>query len=173
MKIQVSKSNIQVFPISIQRTSRPGDRVLSETNLSSVFRSFTDKKSYVISKDFSSSADFEFMIHGYFCRIESTDIPDCFTEIPNGNPIYAAIHLSAQDNEDYPILEGSEDDTYFTGVEFSSQLTEFADTPYKLHILNKSNEGAYTVPPSSKIKMDLTSIDLTQFNLTELDGGIV
>lgn len=172
-------SNLHIFPISIKRNSNPGARVLSEVNLTSIVRGLTDKDAFVISSSFESDKDFEFIIHGYYCRIESSVIPSCFRIFPNG-PIYAVILIKGS-SKDYPILDASETVTgtgssavsTFTGVQFVSSPEEVKNDegyqPYLLHILTKEGEDIFTIPFTSRTRFELTSIDLNE--LEAIDGG--
>lgn len=167
-------SNLQVFPISIARKSNPGARVLSEMNLTSIFRCFTDEKSFVVSDSFESGKPFEFIINGYYCRIEKDVIPNCFNGFSNGS-IYAVILLK-DSSEGYPILaaeektsgSGASATSKFTGVQFTSDLEKIDNNdyiPYSLEILIKS-DNTFTIPSTSKVKMKLSSI-----KFDEIDGG--
>lgn len=168
-------SNLQVFPISITRKSNPGARVLSEMNLTSIFRCFTDEKSFVVSDSFEAGKPFEFVINGYYCRIEKNVIPNCFNGFSNGS-IYAVILLK-QTSEGYPVLaadeitdgSGESATSTFTGVQFTTNPEDIKNDngyiPYNLEILIKSGTS-FTIPSTSKIKMNLTSI-----KLNEIDGG--
>lgn len=174
---------IDIFPISKNRMDFPTARALSEVNLAKWHRNICDKDSFVISKTYSANKPFEFMIHGYYIRLLSTNkdkdnatITRDFSGMTDGN-IYAHIILDVT-NENYPLLygsdfEGSDKAVVFTGVYFtnSAELDE-EDIPeelvnteiYSLHILNKSG-SSYQIPLTSLVKFSSTSLEGV------IDGG--
>lgn len=179
---------IDVFPISKVREHFPTARALSEVNLVKWHRNICDKDSFVISKSFSSTEPFEFMIHGYYVKLfDSNKVDENGTDITytldlsgfEDGPIYAHIILDVTNNN-YPILFSSEtvdpndtDKIIFTGVYFSSREEldesvipeELLNTEtYSLHILNKSG-SAFQVPLDSLVKFSSTSLEGV------IDGG--
>lgn len=157
-------NQIEVFPISVDRPSKPAARVLSENNLLNLIRSLNDYPSFVISKTYNNEL-FEFMIYGYYIKLEGTID---FSAI-EGDNIYATIFLDTS-NTSYPQLWASDSGDSFTGVVFTASPEE-AEIPtlikdtyqkYTLHILQKSG-NSYTIPPESR----------TRFTIDEIDGGLI
>jgi hypothetical protein len=180
---------IDVFPISKAREHFPTARALSEVNLVKWHRNICDKDSFVISKTFSTTEPFEFMIHGYYVKLfDSNKVTEKGSDITYNldlsgfadGPIYAHIVLDLT-NSTYPILFSSEtvdpnnpEKIVFTGVYFSSNEEldanvipeELLNTEtYSLHILNKSG-STYQVPLDSLVKFVSTSLEGV------IDGGL-
>lgn len=152
--------NIQVFPTSIARPLFPYARVLTEEHILNITRNASPCSSFVISDNYSTSDKFEFMIHGYYVRLEAGTT---FT----GDNIYAHIYVDTTVAEN-PQLWGVDQDNSFTGVAFDNTST--ATPPevltqntsqyehYVLHILTKVN-NEYIVPSASKWTADITVVD--------------
>lgn len=171
MNYLTSKS-IQIFPISTPRTAFPGDRVLLESNLINFIKGYTDREGFVISTSYSPSKIFEFILHGYYCKLLPQDTP-LFPD-PPVSQVYACILVQKSGTSS---LVGQDEivgsDYVYKGVQFVSDLSEVKGyTPtsqdlYSLLILQKEGDS-YIVPPASLIKFESRSV-----NIRVINGGTV
>lgn len=174
---------IEVFPISKQRPSQPGARILSEQNLRKFIRGCTDKPSYVITKEFKLTDSFEFVIDGYYCKLSpDTDSGNLeFAQFVytkgSSEKIYAVIQYTEADKTTgYQILDLEEGETgsLVKGITFElikeSETLSLGNNQVAFHILNVStNENGdinYVIPLDSKVRFEQSA-----FSQTEVDGG--
>lgn len=155
----LNSNKIEVFPTSISRSMFPYARVLTEDHILDLIRSVAPSDSFVLTPVFNMVTPFEFIIHGYYVKIDaSSSSPHSFT----GDNVYAHIFIDTTSST-HPQLRGKDDtkdgdQSYtFTGVLFSDTETppeSVANSEhYKLHILKKVG-SSYTIPLTSTRCLD-------------------
>lgn len=162
MMAYLESSKIKIFPFGSARSADPNSRLLNESNLVRLIKSFVDSDSYVISYD-ENTKYCVFVIGGYYCECDLTDV------VSTDKDLYAFIKLDKTDNNQY-ILSGNDDSNnaeyqginVFTGVTFKNDKPTDADV--FLHILGSNG----TVPLSSYKKFNYSSV---QNNYTTIDCG--
>ena len=103
----LASDKIHIFPIGDR--SETEDRLLSEKNLTNVFKGLTSKDSYVLSYEDKIC---KFVLEGYY--VEASDIEDLIEE--NQTCLYATLNFAADH-----VLEGDNpEEEKFEGVEFTS-----------------------------------------------------
>lgn len=159
------KSNaINVFPCANRGTAyNLQSRLTSEYNLTNIINQLIDTDSFVISNNLSNGISFN--IHGYYFSVSD------YTSITNLNSswtdVYATITISSDVLVDGVIFNelivtGTEDtstndsldndQTEFTGVEFSNSPAS-GDNTYSLHILHRDSiSSSWYIPPESTVK---------------------
>ena len=180
MIIQIETNNIDVFPISKPRPSMPGARVLSEVNLRKLIRGCTDYPSYVISENYSQGTPFEFVIDGYYCKIDAPEgqYPFNITEITHNTTktLYAQITFEEASLDTYnPVLDIKEttlnNKTILEGIKFIIDDDSYTADPNSIIfpiLIIKDVDGnlSYTIPLESKVRFKRNS-----FLFDEVDGG--
>lgn len=153
-------SKIEIFPTSIARPTFPYARVLTEDHILDMIRNVAPADSYVITETFSEIQPLEFIIHGYYVKLNATpSVKHSF----GGNNVYAHIFIDTS-SPTHPQLYGTDNQSTFTGVTFSDTATVDAPTglehyePYSLHLLEKSN-GVFRIPMASSKCIDGGEID--------------
>lgn len=156
----IESSKIEVFPTSIARPAFPYARVLTEDHILDMIRNVAPADSYVITETFSEIQPLEFIIHGYYVKLNATSsVKHSF----GGNNVYAHIFIDTS-SPTHPQLYGTDNESTFTGVTFSDTATVAAPTglehyeQYSLHLLKKSN-GIFRIPMASHKCIDGGEID--------------
>lgn len=173
-----SKSKIDVFPISVNRTSHPDSRVFTEQHILSLTRGIADCDSYVISETVDFDVPFEFCVHGYYIKVNDLESElKKFSFNNKDNPllnVYACIWIDTSAS-DCPHLWGFDEDDVgeseggFTGVTFvqcdseqqlissltENSIPEVIKESYELHYLHilsyvVNNDGQDSNPGSNQ-----------------------
>ena len=128
----INSSALEVFPSALRSQSYKG-RFTSETNLTGIVRSVTDKEKYVISWE---PGDYKIVINGYYFTFST--LPDSL-----GNTIYAHIRTDSSNRlVSYNTGSTSLDDSsgflglLLDGNPTTTPSTQNTDLLYHLHILN-------------------------------------
>ena len=110
----VKSNNIKVFPcVGRGAGFDPEAELTNEGNLSQIIRSLYKRESFVISDNvgFDGSGvlsnDFEFVIYGFYFKIEAGDkqlYPLIHPNAGTNNPLYAGIRINKSSNEAYQLL---------------------------------------------------------------------
>lgn len=156
----LNSDKIEIFPTSIARPNFPYARVLTEDHILDMIRSAAPADSYVITETYSDSEPFEFIINGYYVKLNAS--------ISNkhsfgGNNVYAHIFLDTS-SPSHPQLYGTDDGDSFTGVQFTDTASIEAPTGLEdyervtLHILKKVG-STFVVPRTSLKCFDGGEID--------------
>lgn len=150
MATHLDSSKIEVFPTSIERPGFPYARVLTEDHILDMIRSAAPTESYVITDTYADSAPFEFVINGYYVKVNATaSAKHSF----GGNNVYAHIFIDTT-SPTHPQLYGTDNGTSFTGVAFTDSATPTVPTGltnyehHVLHILQKSG-STFSIPLTS------------------------
>ena len=150
MATNMESSKIEVFPTSIARPGFPYARVLTEDHILDMIRSAAPAKSYVITDTYSDTAPFEFVINGYYVKVDaSSSSKHSF----GGNNVYAHIFIDTT-SPTHPQLYGTDDGTSFTAVKFTDSATPPVPNgltnyePHSLHLLQKSG-NTFSIPLTS------------------------
>lgn len=176
----IASDKIEVFPSVKRANKQVSARLMSEESVSSIVNKFLDKSGFVITSadSFSYNNPFEFNIHGYYFKVDSTrSIINAVNS--NALKIYANIVLATEGN--YTLLQGQDDETVdpvsgevtaseYQGVQFSvgSPITSSSGTCYSLLILERASTSAtFEVPAASWYKFNDSSVEI------DVDGGIV
>ena len=153
-------SKIEIIPTSIARPAFPYARVLTEDHILDMIRNVAPADSYVITEIFSEIQPFEFIIHGYYVKLNATSsVKHSF----GGNNVYAHIFIDTS-SPTHPQLYGTDTESTFTGVTFSDTTTVAAPTGlehyehYSLHLLEKIN-GVFRIPMASNKCIDGGEMD--------------
>ncbi len=155
MNRYLASDRIEVFPSCIKRPDFPYARVLTEDHILDMIRSVSPGESYVISEHYTDSAPLEFVIYGYYVKVHATT-----TKKHNfdGENVYAHIFIDTTSTT-HPQLYGTDEDSIFSGVSFTSSATYSAPeglTNYEhhvLHLLKKSGE-TFVIPSTSQRCVD-------------------
>lgn len=177
MKSFSLSENIQIFPISHTREYSNADapilhngRLLTEPNLTAIFKGSSEKNAFVISADtdavngiFSTSAYIDFMIGGYFIHLSLHG-----NAINLADNLYANVSVNdANYNEIEDVLNVSDNIwQLYRGVIFSNSITDVDTAQYRLHLLTKDADNRWVIPESSWYRFSTKSIE-------NIDGGIV
>lgn len=97
-------SKIDVFPVSVERPSKPEAQLLTEDHVSNIVRSIVDFPSYVITEDYDGT-ELEFILYGYYVKLK-LDEGFSFSSVGNSD-IYALLYLNTA-SPDNPILWGAD-----------------------------------------------------------------
>lgn len=164
-------NSIQIFPISTPRIAFPGDRVLLESNLINFIKGYTDREGFVISTSYSPSSVFEFILHGYYCKLLPQDTSP-FTD----SQVYACIIVEKSGTSSLVGQDQIDGGKYvYKGVQFVSDLDDVegynsaSQDLYSLLILQKEGDS-YIVPADSFIKFDNRSVNIST---AVINGGTV
>lgn len=144
--------NIKIFPFGSYRNMDPNGRLLNESNLVRLIKSFVDSDSYVISYD-KNTKYCVFVVGGYYCECDLTDV------VSEDKDLYAFIKLAKTDNNPY-VLDGNDNSNHadypgisvFTGVTFQNDKPTDAD--YFLLIIDSKGN----VPVDSYRKFNYSSV---------------
>lgn len=160
MATHLDSNKIEVFPTSIARPSFPYARVLTEDHILDMIRNVAPIDKYVITETFSETQPLEFIIHGYYVKLNATPSDK---HSFGGNNVYAHIFIDTSSST-HPQLYGTDDGTTFTGVVFSDTPTVNTPQglqhcePYSLHLLEK-RDGSFRIPLASHKCIDGGVID--------------
>lgn len=136
----LASDNIKVFP-SIGRTEKDADaELMNEGNISNIVRSLCrERKSYVLSKTFSDSAPFEFVIYGfYFKIIDVSTLKD--------RPLYAHIYIKENPTGNYQLLTLADATGSDQHQILDQKVDEGESTEFKGVLFDTSSEGGtYTL----------------------------
>lgn len=163
-KAYLETSKIEIFPTSIARDQFPYARVLTEDHILDMIRNVAPADSYVITETFSEDQPLEFIIHGYYVKLNATSANKHSFD---GNDVYAHIFIDTS-SPTHPQLYGTDDKSTstFTGVKFSATVT--VDVPtglehyehYLLHLLElDKSSGDFRIPMASNKCIDGGEID--------------
>ena len=72
MATYLESTKIEVFPTSIARPGFPYARVLTEDHILDMIRSAAPTESYVLTDTYSDTAPLEFVINGYYVKVNAT-----------------------------------------------------------------------------------------------------
>lgn len=169
----LTSESIQVFPISTPRIQFPSDRILLESNLINFIKGYTDREGFVISTSYSPSQIFEFILHGYYCKIlPQSDMTSPFTT----SKVYACIIVEKSGTSSLVGQDQIDGTKYvYKGVQFVSDLRDIIDYDedtqdlYSLLILEKVG-AVYIIPSDSFIKFDNRSVNIST---AVIDGGAI
>lgn len=158
----LESSKIEIFPTSIERHPFPYARVLTEDHILDMIRNVAPADSYVITETFSDSEPLEFIIHGYYVKLNATSSAK---HSFGGTHVYAHIFIDTS-SPTHPQLYGIDDEEkeIFTGVTFSDDDNVTAPTGlehyehYSLHLLEKSG-SVFRIPLASNKCIDGGEID--------------
>ena len=156
----LDSSKIEVFPTSIARPGFPYARVLTEDHILDMIRNVAPADSYVITETYSESAPLEFIIHGYYVKLNATTSAK---HNFGGDNVYAHIFIDTL-SATHPQLYGTDNETTFTGVLFSNTATVTAPEGldsyehYSLHLLEKTNDS-FRIPLASSKCVDGGEVD--------------
>lgn len=160
--ISIASNKLEVFPTSIARPEFPYARVLTEDHILDMIRSVSTADSYVLTETYSASEPLEFVIHGYYVKIDATSSSKhAFT----GTDVYAHIFIDTT-SPTHPQLHGTDDGTTFSGITFNNsetcEIPQGLDAdhvvPHTLHLLHGTGK-TYSIPVSSKKCIDGGEID--------------
>lgn len=150
MAAHLDSNKIEVFPTCIERPGFPYARVLTEDHILDMIRSAAPAESYVVTDTYVDSAPFEFVINGYYVKVNATaSAKHSF----GGNNVYAHIFIDTT-SPTHPQLYGTDNGTSFTGVAFTNSETLAVPTGltnyehHVLHILQKSG-STFSIPLTS------------------------
>lgn len=171
----IDSEKIQIFPSSIDREKFPYARILTEGHILDLIRSSSISSSFVLTDVFSLDTSFEFVINGYYVKLDATqETPHNFFKNEDTD-VYAHIYIDTT-SIDHPQLCGSDQtpvggNTKFTAVSFSSDnspspsdvfVTNGVDEKnyqhFYLHILTK-RDSKWIIPPASRRTVDGGEID--------------
>lgn len=154
--INLLSDKIYVFPFGNIRTNDPTARVLNEQNILKIIQSIVDYDCYVIRYDDEKSV-IEFVISGYYFKADLSDS----NLLINNQPLYASIKLSENTICSYLLgndkKENNVDKFTFTGVTFSTSLTDVDQLKSLGFISLQLLDNNHNVPVNSKIKFDSAS----------------
>lgn len=155
MATYLESSRIEVFPTSIERPGFPYARVLTEDHILDMIRNAAPAKSYVITDVYSDSTPLEFIIHGYYVKVNATaSLKHTF----GGSNVYAHIFLDTT-SPTHPQLYGTDDGSSFSAIAFTDSATPTVPTGltnyehYALHLLQKSG-SVFVIPLTSRKCVD-------------------
>lgn len=163
---QLPSNYISIFPATRRAVEFQKDaRHFNEANVINITNKMTDVDSYVITKTPSSSAPFEFVIHGYYVKVNSASSILAMFLASNPSQIYAYIEIDS--GNDYKEIAGqdttnSNGTTYYYGVKFTN-VKPTGSNVYSLLILKKKNTSSalsidnVQVPSTSIIKFEMES----------------
>ena len=155
MATYLESTKIEVFPTSIERPGFPYARVLTEDHILDMIRSAAPAESYVLTDTYSNTAPLEFVINGYYVKVNAT-----FSSRHSfgGNNVYAHIFIDTT-SPTHPQLYGTDTGTSFTAVAFTDSATLAVPnglTNYEhhvLHLLQKSG-NTFSIPLTSRKCVD-------------------
>lgn len=149
----LKSKNIKIFPFGSDRAKfDPYGRLLNESNLVRLIKSFVDYDSYVITYD-KETKQCVFVVGGYYCECNLTDV------IVKDKPLYAYIYLISE-NTNPTFLDGNDDETNdtFTAIKFTyTEPVEPVKFSYFLQLLDTDEN----VPVNSYRKFYNTSVTNT------------
>lgn len=159
----IESNNLTVFPISTPRTEiNPVAHVLTERNLVSLTKNLLDYPSYVITESFTTNKPFEFVLDGYYFKIDKFS-PDKYAD-KGADKICAKIVLAEENSENnsgvtFQHIAG-DSDAEFTGLVLSK------DEGFVLLQKDNNNDDAWIIPDGSRRKFNSASV-----NVDIIDGG--
>ena len=122
MAINISSDSVEVYPstrrdISYQISSRS----FNEKNIVSTLKRAVENPSFVISDKFNGNSSFEFVINGYYFKVNpASNILNAFNNIDQIDSIYAYILIDSGNNIEE--LWGIDDNStmLYTGLNFQA-----------------------------------------------------
>lgn len=165
----ISDSKIFVFP-SVQRTNKPESRNLSESNLTTMFRSLVSSDStFVINEgNVDSATVFEFLIKGYYFKITDSSIGSLFSSLYGTLPSSGSINLYATitvtSTSGFDEIVGADSDNKYQGVVFESSPTTGTGKHSLLlatgsvSVVGGQSVASWSVPKSSNRRYNGSSV---------------
>lgn len=168
----VNSADIRVFPATrrdeeYQRQSR----LFTEKNVVDIINRLVDKENYVVSVAAEANKPFEFVLHGYYFRVDAIeDILNIFVDSGYTN-IYAWIELDT--GTEFDELAGQDDEGKYLGVGFSNTISPEWRTSDNIYYLNILQKDTTTTPPSFKVPEESFVIFDEKSIFIDIDGGIL
>lgn len=161
------KSNsVEVYPSTRRDTSyQKTSRMFNERNAIAPIKHLAENSSYVITTEFDANGAFEFVIDGYYFKINPARvlIEDAGTSLK----IFGYIILDTMNA--ITELYGVDDPTtsLYTGLNIVNNTVPNNSSASLLLLSRETSSGSWTIPNKSTIRYSRNTIDI------DIDGGII